>query len=45
MDEKALLAKIDALERELTRLSRHTDAVEVQNLMSRCWRRESPGPS
>ena len=35
MDEKALLAKIDALEKEVTRLSRHTDAVEVQNLMSR----------
>ena len=35
MDEKTLLAKIDALEKEVTRLSRHTDAVEVQNLMSR----------
>lgn len=35
MDEKALLQKIEALEKEVTRLSRHTDAVEVQNLMSR----------
>ncbi len=35
MDEKSLLAKIEALEKEVTRLSRHTDAVEVQNLMSR----------
>lgn len=35
MDEKALLEKIDKLEKELTRLSHHTDAVEVQNLMSR----------
>ena len=35
MDEKALLAKIEALEKEVARLSKHTDAVEVQNLMSR----------
>ena len=35
MDEKALIAKIEALEKEVARLSKHTDAVEVQNLMSR----------
>lgn len=35
MDEKVLLAQIEALQKEVTRLSRHTDAVEVQNLMSR----------
>lgn len=35
MNETALLEKIEALEKEVTRLSRHTDAVEIQNLMSR----------
>ncbi len=35
MDEKALLQRIDALEKEVKRLSYAADATEVQNLMSR----------
>ena len=35
MDEKALLAEIDALKKEVKRLGYAADAVDVQNLMSR----------
>ena len=35
MDEKALLARIEALEKEVKRQAFAADAVEVQNLMSR----------